>query len=150
MSSKSAKIFGVDAKAMVTKITSILPPILPPPKKTRAMVLFEAGLTWMRRNRFSDASEKFRECLHELKYGKQGTVLTSEQMDELVIPALCNLAACNLELRQFNKAGSFCQEVLQLRAGHKGASYLLSVIDEEMAKSRAAMRYARPSIMYRQ
>ncbi len=139
----STKIFGIDAKAMVTKITSSLPPILPAPKKSRATVLFEAGVNWMRMSRYSDAIEKFRESLHESKYGKQGTELTTEQMDELIIPALCHLAACNLELRHFNKAASYCQEVLQLRSGHKGATYLLNLIDEEIAKSRAGLRSSR-------
>lgn len=40
---------------------------------------------------------------------------TDDNIDELVVPVLCNMAACALKLDQFVKAARFCDEALRLR-----------------------------------
>lgn len=97
-------------------------------EKSRAQALFEAGRSLMRRNKLSEAREMFQECLYEMKYGEHEIVMTAKNIDEMIVPALCNLAACALDSRDFVEAGTFCEELLQLRPGHEGARFLLSVV----------------------
>lgn len=40
---------------------------------------------------------------------------SKSNIDELVVPVLCNMAACTLKMGQFVKAARFCDEALQLR-----------------------------------
>lgn len=121
------------------KFSSMLPSLAG--CKSRATVYFEAGIYWMDRNNFNEACEKFRQCLYECKYGKEGVAVPEEQMEQLVFPALCNLAACCIELKQYSKATFYCSEVLQKKPSNKRAMYLQSIANVEMGSFKAAMRY---------
>ncbi len=132
-------ILRVDPVQMMGKLGSFLPKL--PAKKPRALIMFEAGVYWMQRNKYSEAAEKFQESLFECGYGKDGVVVTEEQMEQIVIPALCNLAACNLEMKLASKAMIYCQEVLQRRPSHKRALYLQSMAQIDMGNYKSAMKY---------
>lgn len=128
---------------MLTNILDRVSFIIPSPKRTRAQVLLDAGVYWMERNNFSEAADKLQQCLSACKYGKEDIVVSDEDMDKVVIPALCHLAACNIELLQYTKAVSYCREVLQKRPSHKRALYLQGIANVEMGSFSAAMKYYR-------
>eukprot|EP01040_Poterioochromonas_malhamensis_P003515 gene3515-3756_t len=117
-----------------TQIASLLHQT-PSIEESRVEALFEAGRALMRRNKLSEAREMFQECLYQIQYGQHGIVMTAKHIDEMIIPALCNLAACALDSRDFIEAGTFCHEVLQVRPGHEGARFLLSVVKAKSVKS---------------
>jgi tetratricopeptide (TPR) repeat protein len=57
----------------------------------------------------AEAMEKYTESLAASDLGPEGNI------DSLVVPVLCNLAACCIVLEEWQKATLFCQQALELR-----------------------------------
>lgn len=134
--------FSFDTKTILHKLGSSLPR-RQSAKKSRAAVLFEEGVSLMQKNKFFEACEKFRDCLHESKYGSESVTFGEDQLEKLIIPTLCNMAACSLELKQYGRASFYCQEVFHLRPHQKRALYLQSIIDVEVGSYKAALKFYR-------
>lgn len=123
------------------RITALLPRLSFSNKSSPYSIHFDAGVKHMESKNYADAKERFDLCLQELKYGEEGVELTKVQTERYLIPTLCHLATCHLELRQYNKTAQYCKEVLQRRPSHKRALYLQSLANVEMGSFKAAMKY---------
>lgn len=71
--------------------------------------------------RYREALEKYVESLTASNFGRSATDEEVTQQDEdsnidnLIVPVLCNMAACCLQLQEWGKAKRFCEEALRLR-----------------------------------
>lgn len=74
--------------------------------KDYANELYKNGL-------FAEAMEKYVESLTASDFGSSGSLVGN--IDILVVPCLCNLAACTIQLQQWSKAYKFSEQVLLLR-----------------------------------
>lgn len=71
-----------------------------------------------REGHFSKAMEKYVECLTASKFSSEISETDSslpDNIDNLVLPVLCNLSACCIQLKEWGKAIKFCEEALKLR-----------------------------------
>jgi tetratricopeptide (TPR) repeat protein len=71
--------------------------------------------------RYREALEKYMECLTASNFGKSSSSegmtqeATDSNIDDMIVPVLCNMAACCLQLQDWGKASRFCEEALKLR-----------------------------------
>ena len=78
------------------------------------------------RNRIYDvAMEKYLECLTASNFNSSTD--KESNIDQLILPVLCNLAACCIQQKVWSKAASFCVEAIKLRESCQKALYRLTV-----------------------
>jgi tetratricopeptide (TPR) repeat protein len=123
----------------VQRLTSLLPAI--PLGKPKHVIMFDAGNYLMKTRQYYDAIEKYKSVLMEMKYGKEKTQFSEEEIDELLIPLFTNLAACALEVKEYQKTLFYCQEGLQLRPGQRRILYLQSAANIQVGSYKAAMKF---------
>jgi tetratricopeptide (TPR) repeat protein len=129
-------------KDMVDKMTSYLPDLLP--KKSKAVIFLEAGHYWLKRGKSLEASDKYRDCLAELKFGRrEGKGFNDDEIENIIVPALCGLATCCLEQREYQKALTYCNQVMELRPMNRKAAYLQGIANVELGSFKAAMKFYR-------
>ena len=132
-------------------------------KMKAAMDLKQRGNAFFQKGDYSAAQELYLQALTAAEFDGSGTNSSSgskdgcvdknsdsetkrDNVDELVVPVLCNMAACALKLNQYVKAARFCEEALRLRPTcmkallRRGVSFLhlkeydLSITSLEQAK----------------
>jgi tetratricopeptide (TPR) repeat protein len=118
------------------KITSFIPK-----GKPMHLIMFEAGNYLMKNRHYCDAMDKYKSALVEMRYGKENKSFSESEIDELLIPLFTNLAACALEVKEYQKALFYCQEGLQLRPGQRRILYLQSVANVQVGSYQAAMKF---------
>mmetsp|Transcript_15727 Transcript_15727/g.17033 ORF Transcript_15727/g.17033 Transcript_15727/m.17033 type:complete len:145 (-) Transcript_15727:154-588(-) len=139
----TATMLGFNPSLMTEKLSSFLPPIRLSftNKPTELSLMFDAGVQYVEDGKYAEAKERFDQCLAELQYGVEGVQFSKDQTDRYIVPILCHLATCHMELRQYAKTAQYCEQVLQRRPSHKKALYLQSMANIEMGSFKAAMKY---------
>ncbi len=120
---------------MAEKLTALLSPLrLSFNRKScsNPTLLFEAGVYYLENAKYVEAKSRFDRYLQEIEYGKEGITFSKDQIDSFIVPTLCHLATCYLELHQYAKTIQYCQEVLQKRPDHKRALFLQNIASIEM------------------
>lgn len=94
-------------------------------KLKAAIELKQRGNVFFQKNEYSAAQELYLQALTAAEFGNKTNSESGESdedisiensnIDELVVPVLCNMAVCALKLNQFVKAARFCDEALKLR-----------------------------------
>eukprot|EP01035_Chromulina_nebulosa_P031046 gene31046-41349_t len=100
-----------------------------------------------KQKQFTDAMKIYVECLAAADFGSDSQ--SSENIDKLVIPVVCNLAACSIELKEWRKVVNFCDQALDLRPYCSKALYrkgiaLLEVGDYDAAVAAFNLIHSRP------
>jgi tetratricopeptide (TPR) repeat protein len=122
---------------------SFLPSLKTAGSKPAFSTLQKEGNLLFKKNRYNEAISKYKDCLIALKYGrrKEKGELSKEEVDNVIVPVLCKLGQCNLELRQYSKTLFYCQQALELKPKDRKAMYLQSVASLETGQYSSAMKF---------
>lgn len=123
------------------KISSFLPSL--PPSKPKHVRMMEIANSHMQVKNYQEAIEKYKDCLIEMKFGKEGIRFSAEELDGMIIPLLCNLATCLLEIREYHKVLFYCNQILIFRPNHRRGLYLQSVAHVQIGSFQSAMKFYR-------
>lgn len=129
-----AEMKALGTKARVASTAQLLHKLTPEEKLEWAMESKEEANQLYRNEQYLEAMEKYVEVLTATDFGSEGSHTTNDNrpppdattdaavatktmgnVDELVIPVLCNLSACCMKLQQWNKSIMFCDQALRLR-----------------------------------
>ena len=84
---------------------------LPPEERTKwGIEVKEKGNALYARKEFKEAIEVYMESLAASNFDTNNNSV-SNNVDSLVVPVLCNLAACCIHMEDWNKALEFCNQV---------------------------------------
>lgn len=79
--------------------------------------LFRDGLV-------EEAMEKYTECLIASNFSE---IRSDNNVQLLVVPVLCNLASCTIQMKKLDKAIKFCETALSFDPSNSRAQFLLSL-----------------------
>ena len=112
---------GLSTKSRVMYATQNLKSLTPEERLTWALEMKDYANELYANNEIQQAMEKYVEALSASDFGKKkhGVGATDEieggNVDSLMMPCLCNLAACCIQTRDFSKALKFADSALELR-----------------------------------
>jgi tetratricopeptide (TPR) repeat protein len=109
--------------------------------KPKYVIFLESGNYQLRRKNYTDAMDKYKDCLRMMKFGKEEQKFTSEEIDQIVVPALCGLAECAMEMKEYQRTLFYCSEALQFRPQAQRVIYLQSVANLQRGSFKAAMKF---------
>ena len=99
-------------KSNIATIAQNVKDVDPIMRTKMAIDLKDYGNTLYSDRQFSDAMSKYVECLACANFDSDSS---DNNVDTLVVPVLCNLAACSIQMRSWVKGIQFCEQALKLR-----------------------------------
>ena len=107
------ELASLGTKATVASTAGLLLKLSPEEKLAWAIETKIEANALFKQESFREAMGKYVECLAGSDFGdKNGN---SGNVDSLVIPVLCNLAACCIQVKEWGKAVSFAEQAVLLR-----------------------------------
>jgi tetratricopeptide (TPR) repeat protein len=98
---------------------------------------------------YLQAMQKYVECLTASNFGtsvpgtdakESTTVSTNSNIDELILPVLCNLSACCIQLKQWQKCILFAEQALKLRPNAIKALYRQGIAFVNIGEYQTAIK----------
>jgi tetratricopeptide (TPR) repeat protein len=134
---KPQEMATLETKSRIANTANLLKKLSKEEKLEWAIATKDEANVLYQQNKYSEAMEKYVECLTATDFGTNtanvvGTETdeppslsssSSGNVDELVIPVLCNLAACCVQIQAWNKAIMFADQALQLQPNCRKAAY---------------------------
>lgn len=112
---KDNEMRTLGTKSKVASTAQLLQNLTPEEKVEWAIDTKDEGNELFKEEKYVEAMEKYVEALAATDFGKADDTDSQGNIDILVVPVLCNLAACSMRLLQWQKAVMFCDQVLALR-----------------------------------
>jgi tetratricopeptide (TPR) repeat protein len=99
------------SKAMLAQTANALQNLSPEERTRWAIMTKDSANSLYTNKQFKEAIERYLETLAASCFDDTDM----NNVDSLVVPVLCNLAACCIQLEEWNKAHEFCNQALALR-----------------------------------
>mmetsp|Transcript_20352 Transcript_20352/g.45272 ORF Transcript_20352/g.45272 Transcript_20352/m.45272 type:complete len:349 (+) Transcript_20352:91-1137(+) len=114
---KPNELASLGTKSTVASTAGLLAKLNPTEKLEWAIETKNEANEFYAEQEFEQAMIKYVECLAATDFGKAGAEREggAGNVDTMVVPVLCNLAACCLQLGQWSKAASFGEQATLLR-----------------------------------
>lgn len=116
------ELASLGTKAAVASTASLLKNLDPCERLAWAIETKNEANELYKEKRFREAMGKYVECLAASDFGKNGDD-SGGNVDKLIIPVLCNLAACCIQVEEWGKAVSFADQAILLRPTCKKAHF---------------------------
>jgi tetratricopeptide (TPR) repeat protein len=108
--------------------------------KSALQVFIDDADNLMKKQEYTPAIEKYKECLTMLDWENPETTLPHDKVEKYVIPALVGIAQCHTELKQYHKTLDVCKQILTLRPNHKKAVSLQGMARVQVGDFKGAMK----------
>lgn len=112
----------LSTKSRIASTAQLLQRLTKEEKLEWAIETKDEGNALFQEQKYAEAMEKYVEALSATDFGSKEEEACGN-VDVLVIPTLCNLAACCIQLEQWAKAVLFCDQALKLRPHCQKAHY---------------------------
>jgi tetratricopeptide (TPR) repeat protein len=124
---KPNELASLGTKSTVASTAGLLAKLTPKEKLAWAIETKNEANEFYAEQEFKDAMIKYVECLAATDFGKtppegaaeaeggEGAEAGTSNVDAMVVPVLCNLAACCIQLGEWSKAASFGEQATLLR-----------------------------------
>lgn len=122
------EIATLNTKARIATTAQLLKNLNKEEKLIWAIQTKEEGNQLYKEQNFSAALDKYVEALSATDFE------SSENVDNLVIPVLCNLSACCIQLKEWKKAYLFSEQALKLRPQCRKAKYRQGISSMNMGE----------------
>jgi tetratricopeptide (TPR) repeat protein len=122
------EIATLNTKARIATTAQLLKNLNKEEKLIWAIQTKEEGNQLYKEQNFSAALDKYVEALSATDFE------SSENVDNLVIPVLCNLSACCIQLKEWKKAYLFSEQALKLRPLCRKAKYRQGISSMNMGE----------------
>jgi tetratricopeptide (TPR) repeat protein len=106
---KPAELETLSTKSRIASTAQLLSKLSDEEKLEWARETKHQGNTYFAEGQFSMAMKEYVDALTASKFDDDSNI------DCLVVPVLCNLAACCIELHEWGKAVQFCEQAIDLR-----------------------------------
>lgn len=110
---KPQQLLALNTQSRVATTSQALKDLSPELKLQWALEMKEFANLLYKNNRFGEALEKYVDSLSASDFGSSES--RNGNVDDLVVPVLCNMAACCLRLNEWGKCVRFCDQALALR-----------------------------------
>lgn len=109
------ELASLGTKATVASTAGLLKKLQPAERLAWAIETKDEANTFYKEKKFREAMGKYVECLAASDFGSGAGDKTAGNVDVLIIPVLCNLAACCIQVEEWGKAVSFADQAILLR-----------------------------------
>lgn len=114
------ELASLGTKSTVASTAGLLKKLPPHERLAWAIETKDEANVFYKERKFKEAMGKYVECLAATDFGTKNEGDNEEtsaggNVEVLVIPVLCNLAACCIEVEEWNKAVSFSEQAIILR-----------------------------------
>jgi tetratricopeptide (TPR) repeat protein len=136
---------GVKLHFMEQVDTIILSSALGPHHKRQYLNSLELGHHYMKRQKYEKAIEYYHKCLKEMKsYCKRKgiTEFSENDVDQILLPVLCKLATCYLELKDNGKATHYASQALSIRPHYYKAETLYDMAYDQLVEEGHKKRHS--------
>lgn len=110
---KPGELASLGTKSRLAHTANLLHKLSAEEKMEWALEMKDQANALYREKNFSDAMNTYVEALTASSFGSNDT---TDNTDSLVVPVLCNLAACCIQLGEWTKAIQFSDQAIKLRA----------------------------------
>jgi len=118
-----SQLEGLNTKARIATAAQGLKHLPPEERTAWAIEMKDYANELYANNLIQDAMEKYVEALAASDFGKgntaeessNGTSSSQDNIDVLILPILCNLSACCIQIKDFAKGLKFADQALELR-----------------------------------
>jgi tetratricopeptide (TPR) repeat protein len=145
---KEAEIKTLTTKSTIATTASLISRLSTAEKLEWAIETKDEGNDLYQRNEYLAAMEKYVECLTASDFGQKPSEEEvalkshdkSNNIDELVLPVLCNLAACCIQLQQWQKGVLFCDQALRIKPETIKVLYRQGICFVQTGEYQSAMK----------
>lgn len=140
---KESEVKALTTKSQIATTANLLARLTKEEKLVWALETKDEGNELYQQQEYLEAMKKYVECLTATDFGNKEDQSNGSQksnVDELVLPVLCNLAACCIQLQQWPKAVLFCQQALELRPNAIKALYRQGIAYVNVGEYQLAMK----------
>lgn len=140
---KESEVKALTTKSQIATTANLLTRLTKEEKLVWALETKDEGNELYQQQEYVEAMKKYVECLTATDFGNKEDQSNGSQksnVDELVLPVLCNLAACCIQLQQWSKAVLFCQQALELRPNAIKALYRQGIAYVNVGEYQLAMK----------
>ena len=109
---KPSELASLGTKSRLAHTANLLSNLTPKEKIEWALEMKDQANDFYRQQNYTDAMHTYVEALTASSFGAN----EADNTDSLVVPVLCNLAACCLQLGEWMKAVQFCDQAIKLRS----------------------------------
>lgn len=127
------EIATLNTKARIATTAQLLKKLNEDEKLVWALETKEEGNRLYKEQNFSGALDKYVEALSATDFK------SSENVDNLVLPVLCNLSACCIQLKEWKKAYLFSEQAINLRPQCRKAKYRQGISSMNMGEYEEAI-----------